>query len=64
MQIIVNGESKDVEESLSVETFLADLGVDSRKVAVERNLEIVPKTQFGSTVIEEGDKLRKKAETK
>lgn len=57
MQIIVNGESKDVEQSLSVESFLADLGVDSRKVAVERNLEIVPKTQFGSTLIEEGDKL-------
>ncbi|MBT7449496.1 MAG: sulfur carrier protein ThiS [Rhodospirillaceae bacterium] len=57
MQIIVNGESKDILEAVSVETLLANLGVDSKKVAVERNLEIVPKTRFESTLIEDGDRL-------
>lgn len=57
MQITVNGESKDILETVSVETLLSSLGVDSKKVAVERNLEIVPKTQFESTLVEDGDQL-------
>jgi len=42
---------------MTVEEFLKDLGVDPRKVAVERNLEIVPKSSFAHMKIEDGDRL-------
>lgn len=57
MQITLNGETKDVLDALSVESLLGDLGIDAKKVAVERNLEIVPKSEFGSTVVQDGDRL-------
>ena len=57
MQVTINGESRDVSEIRSVEGLLADLGLDARKVAVELNLEIVPKSAYGATVVRHGDRL-------
>lgn len=57
MNIIVNGEERTLETALSVEAFLKEIGLDPRKVAVERNLEIVPKSQFNELVLADGDKL-------
>ena len=57
MQITVNGESKDLTEALSIHGLLGNLGIDPKKVAVERNLEIVPKSQFETTIIQGGDRL-------
>ena len=37
--------------------YLADAGFDSRRVAVERNGEIVPKRLYGETVLADGDTL-------
>ncbi|HET9149544.1 MAG TPA: sulfur carrier protein ThiS [Alphaproteobacteria bacterium] len=57
MQVTINGECRDVPESRSVERLLAELGLDSRKVAVELNLEIVPKSAYGATSVSDGDRL-------
>lgn len=57
MQVTVNGESRAMTSALTIEDFLRNLGVDPRKVAVERNLEIVPKSTFGTVRIEDGDRL-------
>jgi thiazole synthase len=57
MQVTINGECRDVPESRSVERLLVDLGLDSRKVAVELNLEIVPKSAYGATSVSDGDRL-------
>jgi thiazole synthase len=57
MQITLNGEPKDLNKAVSVEALLGNLGIDARKVAVERNLEIVPKSEFQSTVVGDGDRL-------
>jgi thiazole synthase len=57
MQVTINGESRDVSGINSVEALLSDLGLDSRKVAVELNLEIVPKSAYGATAVCDGDKL-------
>lgn len=57
MQVTVNGEARDLMAPLSVAGFLAQLGLDGRKVAVERNLEIVPKSAYEATQLTEGDKL-------
>lgn len=55
-RIQVNGE----ERSVSADTILAlvgELGLDVRKVAVERNLEIVPRSLHGSTALADGDRI-------
>ena len=36
---------------------LTELGLDPAKIAVERNLEIVPRSQYGAVMVGEGDKL-------
>ena len=57
MQVTINGERRDVSDIRSIEGVLADLGLDARKVAVELNLEIVPKSAYGATVVNDGDRL-------
>lgn len=57
MNITLNGEARVIPEGLSVEALLAHLGLQSKKVAVERNLEIVPKSTFGATQIRDGDRI-------
>ena len=46
MNITLNGDARAIPDGLSVEGLLQHLGIVSKKVAVERNLEIVPKSTF------------------
>lgn len=55
--ISLNGEERRVLEGLSVAGLLEQIGLDRRKVAVERNEEIVPRSIYGETCLLEGDKL-------
>ena len=55
--ISVNGEQRSIGGGLSVAGLLADLGLDRRKVAVERNLEIVPRSEYARCVLVAGDRL-------
>jgi thiazole synthase len=57
MQLTVNGEARTFEPPLTVEQLLARIGMDARKVAVERNLEVVPKSRYGATALGDGDRI-------
>ena len=57
MQIFLNGESQDVAEGTTVEALVLSMTDDPRGIAIERNLEIVPKSEHGQTMLEEGDRL-------
>ncbi len=57
MQVLINGEARKLVSAMTVESLLNELGLDGGKVAVERNLEIVPKSAYGQTQLGEGDKL-------
>ncbi len=57
MRLTINGEERTFEEALSVEQLLGRIGLDPRKVAVERNLEIVAKSTYPETPLADGDKL-------
>ncbi|MCA0201275.1 MAG: sulfur carrier protein ThiS [Proteobacteria bacterium] len=57
MNITLNGDARAIPDGLSVEGLLAHLGIQSKKVAVERNLEIVPKSAFAATQIADGDRM-------
>jgi sulfur carrier protein len=55
--IEVNGETRQVPDGASVQDLLALLGLAAPKVAVERNLEIVPRSAWASTTLAPGDRL-------
>ncbi|RZO69126.1 MAG: sulfur carrier protein ThiS [Parvularculaceae bacterium] len=57
MKITLNGETRELEGPLSIAELTTRLTLDPRKVAVERNLEIVPKSAFGDTMLADGDRL-------
>jgi sulfur carrier protein len=56
MQILVNGEVEQIEPQ-SLESYLTDKSLLGRRIAVERNGDIVPRSQFTNVVIEDGDVL-------
>ncbi len=57
MRLIVNGETREAPDSATIADLLASLEIDGRRVAVERNLEIAPKSLWTSTCLAEGDRL-------
>lgn len=57
MNIIVNGISKKISENYSAAQLLDDMGFAGKRVAVELNLEIVPRSHYSQTFISDGDKI-------
>ena len=57
MNLTVNGEDRSFGALASLSDLVAELGLDARKVAVERNLEIVPRSAYGETVLADGDRI-------
>ncbi len=55
MSLTINGESKAVPPGLTVAGLLAHLDLPAKKIAVERNLEIVPKSAYDTVEVKEGD---------
>lgn len=56
MRIEVNGEVRETAAA-TILALVQELSLDPRKVAVERNLEIVPRSLHGETALVEGDKI-------
>lgn len=57
MMLTINGESRKFDRRLNVSGLLEALSLESRKIAVERNLEIVPKSLYGETALADGDRI-------
>jgi thiamine biosynthesis protein ThiS len=57
MNIQVNGEATEAPDGTSVASLLEQLEIKATRVAVELNLEIVPKASYPETLIQEGDRL-------
>ena len=55
--LILNGEPRRLEAVTNVAELVAALGLEPRKVAVERNLEIVPRSAYGQTRLADGDRI-------
>lgn len=53
--IRVNGEHRRVTGGISIAEMLGELGLDPRKVAVERNLEIIPRSTLSEVCVADGD---------
>jgi len=57
MNLLLNGEPAQTADGASVASFLEQLGLPQKGVAVERNWEIVPKSAYGTTLLAEGDRI-------
>lgn len=57
MEIIVNGEAQRLAAATTVSGLLEALDLEPRKIAVERNLEIVPRSLFSETTLADGDRI-------
>ncbi|PPR67660.1 MAG: Thiazole synthase, partial [Alphaproteobacteria bacterium MarineAlpha3_Bin1] len=57
MDLTINGERQNFDAPITVEQLLGKIGLDPRKVAVERNLEIVPKSEYSVLALDNGDTL-------
>ena len=53
--VVINGEQRRVPEGTSLAQLIAEIGLNPHRVAVERNLEIVPRSTFGELIVEDGD---------
>ena len=57
MQLTVNGEVRETPDRATLADLLALLGIEGKRVAVERNREIAPKSQWASLRLNEGDQI-------
>lgn len=57
MNIIINGQSKAFGKQITVLELLSELNIDPRKVAVERNLHLVRRTEHAETLLNDGDNI-------
>ena len=57
VEITLNGETRRLDQPVSVRGLLESLGLDPAKIAVERNLEIVPRSAYGEVALAPGDRL-------
>jgi sulfur carrier protein len=57
LQITLNGDTHEVAGPLTVNALLAQLEIDSRRVAVERNLIVLKREAFDTTLVQDGDEI-------
>ncbi|MHB1607812.1 sulfur carrier protein ThiS [Acidiferrobacter thiooxydans] len=57
MQIYVNGTSRTVPEPIGLMALLLEMGLVGKRIAVEINHEIVPRTQQGDRILRDGDRI-------
>jgi len=57
MRLTINGETRELPPVGTLAELIAALELDTRKVAVERNLEIVPRSLHADTPVADGDRI-------
>lgn len=57
MQILINGETREIAPGTTVAELLGELGIAARHCAVEVNLELVPRGEHAERRLAEGDRL-------
>ena len=57
MRLTVNGEMREAPDKATIADLLASLEIEGRRVAVERNREIAPRSRWSETRLAEGDQI-------
>ena len=56
MRVTINGESREVPEGLTVQALIVHLGMNDGRIAIERNLDILPRAQWKETQVQANDR--------
>lgn len=57
MRVLVNGEVREVPEGTTVAALLDRMDLGGRRLAVERNQEIVPRSAYAQTLLHDQDRI-------
>ena len=57
IQVRINGEHRRIIAGMTIADLALELGLEPTKIAVERNLEVVPRSTLGQVRVEDGDDL-------
>jgi thiamine biosynthesis protein ThiS len=57
ISVLINGERREVPAGANVAVLLAHLGISASRVAIERNLHILPRAQWDTTMVAPGDRF-------
>ena len=57
ISVSINGEARQFDVSTSIAALLEQMQLGGKRIALERNGEIVPRSQFNQQMLDDGDKL-------
>jgi sulfur carrier protein len=57
IDVVINGQTRTVNAGTTVAALIGELGLGDRRVAVEKNREVVPRAQHATTLLADGDRL-------
>lgn len=57
IKVIINGEEKEIEANTTIQSVISSLNMKTNMLVVEKNLEIVPKGEYDSSYLLDGDKI-------
>ena len=57
MNVLINGQQKNIDNNLTVEQLVIDLGYKEKRFALEINGEVIPKSEYSNKIIFENDRL-------
>jgi len=57
MRITLNGQPQELPAPVTIDLLLQSLGIDGRRVAVERNLIVVRRAHYATEVVSDGDEV-------
>ncbi len=55
MRVMVNGDARELRDGVTVDELVHSLGLGARRVAVEINLDVVPRNEFPQRALRDGD---------
>ncbi|HEV2221948.1 MAG TPA: sulfur carrier protein ThiS [Candidatus Acidoferrales bacterium] len=55
IQVVINGEPREIPDGLNIAALLAHLGITAERVAIERNRDILPRANWQVTLVQPGD---------
>ncbi len=57
IQLTINGEVRQLHQSINIEQFIDQNNLQGKRIAIERNGEIVPRSQYAEQYLVDGDQL-------
>lgn len=57
MNIAINGEPRTLEDGLTLQQLISQLGLENKRLAIEVNHEIVPRSEHASYILKPDDKI-------